>query len=115
MVSPARGTWKTRAVGSSCLVGAAKPYTAVAVTATSILAGSPERASAAYIPAREPAPHARAFPRVNKQAPGFPGHEPAREHGTSVAARVELAYGEGLVLDPARRKGALDQLDHFLL
>ena len=102
-------------MGSSCLVGAAKPYTAVAVAATSILAGSPERASAAYIPAREPAPHARAFPRVNKQAPGFPGHEPAREHGTSVAARVELAYGEALVLDPARRKGALDQLDHFLL
>jgi hypothetical protein len=32
-----------------------------------------------------------------------------------VAARVELAYGEALVLDPARRKGALDQLDHFLL
>jgi hypothetical protein len=34
---PARGTWKSAAVGSLCLAAAANPYTMVAVTLASIV------------------------------------------------------------------------------
>jgi hypothetical protein len=114
-VRRSRGTWKTRAVGSLCRVGAAKPYTIVAETPTSMLAGSPERASAECIPATEPAPHARGLPRPPKQVSSRVAYEPADEHAAGVASRVELANGLHLVLDPARGKRALHQLRHLLL
>jgi hypothetical protein len=41
--------------------------------------------------------------------------EPADEEAAGVAARVELAGGDHVVVDPARGKGFPDRLDHVLL
>jgi len=75
-VSPARGIWNTSDVGSLCLVAAAKPYTIVAETPTSMLAGRPERASAARIPATEPAPTPTASPAWPSKVPASPPASP---------------------------------------
>jgi hypothetical protein len=79
-----------------------------------MLAGSPERASAARIPATEP-PQAHCLSGLAEQASPLAARQAAGEQAAGVASRIELPGSEHLIGDPARSKGTLHQVNHLFL
>jgi hypothetical protein len=106
-VRPARGTSKASAVGSSCPLGAAKPYTVVAEMPTSILSGRPDAAPAARIPASEPAAKPAASPTPPSSLPAS-AHERAHEQTTAVAIDHAKAAGVPVMVAVNKIDGRAD-------